>query len=80
MKKELTVTVYGHDACPPCKTVKAMLDYKGIPYIYRNVLEEPKYLNEMMYHSDNQRIFPVVVTDKGTMIGYSPSRLTEILL
>lgn len=79
MIKELSVTIYGHDTCPPCKQVKAYLDRKNIPYEYKNALKEPKYLEEMLYHSDNQRIFPVILTPKGTMIGLNMPRLVELV-
>lgn len=77
--KTATVIVYGHDQCAPCREVKGRLERKEVSYIYKNVLTYPEYLKEMLYHSDNQRIFPVVVTPKGTMIGYSATRLTELL-
>lgn len=80
MTQELHITIYGSKTCAPCSMVKRYLDGKNIPYTYKDVELDPEALKEMLYHSDNQMIKPVIVVkDKGTIVGGNIPRLAELI-
>ncbi len=73
------IIIWGAETCAPCKQVKNYLDRKGIPYVYKDVDNDPEALKEMLYYSDNRIIKPVVKAKNGVMVGFSMPRLMEIL-
>jgi len=65
-----TVIIYGKDTCG--YTTSARTDYaqKGFQVDYRNVKENPAFLDEMLKLTQGQRLVPVIVEADKVAIGY----------
>lgn len=71
------VRVFSKEGCAPCKMVKQFLDFKKVEYKeYSRESEEWKRLISTHGHLST---VPVIEVDNTLVLGYNPSRLTELL-
>ena len=71
------VIVYTSLGCGPCITTKSWLKERNIAFTEKNV--ESRGVTEELI-ALGYRSTPVIVSDKGTVVGYNPKKLSEVLL
>lgn len=71
------VRLFSKDGCAPCKMVKQFLAYKKVEYVeYSKDSEE---FRELIKKHGHLSTVPVIEIDNTLVLGYNPSRLTELL-
>jgi len=73
----MSVTIYTSFGWGPCKVTKSWLKKNNIEYIEKDVGDD-SVRDEIL--ALGYRTTPVIVSDKGTVVGYSPTKLSEVLL
>ncbi len=75
------VILYSQAGCPPCFAAKSFLKSRGYSFTYKDVMEDPQALKELM--DLNSRSTPTLVVGEGenrqVMIGFDPDRLEALL-
>ena len=74
----MNIKVYTTPTCPYCQQVKQFLTQREVPYKEFNVMEDDDALEEMVKLS-GARSVPVIVCGSDIAIGFSPSRLEQII-
>ena len=72
----MPVTIYTSFGWGPCMVTKSWLKKNNIEYIEKNVNDDS--IKDEMF-ALGYRSTPVVVSEKGTVIGYNPTKLAEFL-
>lgn len=70
--------VFGTPTCAYCPLAKKYLSKKGVEFIYIDVAVDPPQEYKDLAHTYGTTV-PMVVTDKGVMVGWNLSRLVELL-
>lgn len=78
IKENKMFKVYGKESCAPCRTVKMILDKKGIAYDYIDIEEDVEALDEMIGLYEMTTV-PIVVSKGRVMYGYTPSILMDMI-
>ena len=73
----MPVTIYTSFGWGPCIATKSWLQKNKIEYIEKSV-GSIRVRDELL--ALGYRTTPVVISDKGTVVGYSPAKLSEALL
>lgn len=63
------VTIYTTEPCGYCRTAKALLDKRAIPYDEINLAKDPEGRAALVRHT-GMMTFPQVVIDGATLGGY----------
>ena len=71
------VTIYTSFGWGPCMATKSWLKKNNVEYTEKNV-SKPEDAEELL--ALGYRMTPVIVSDKGTVVGYNPTKLSEVLL
>lgn len=71
------VMVYSSPTCQPCKSTKAWLAERGIPFAERDVTASPDAMSEIQ--ALGYRGVPVVVAGDRHWQGHSPARLGDLV-
>jgi glutaredoxin len=75
------VILYSQAGCPPCFAAKNFLKARGVGFVYKDVMEDPQALKELM--DLNSRSTPTLVVGEGenrqVMIGFDPEKLEKLL-
>jgi len=71
------VKLFSKDGCAPCKMVKQFLAYKDVKYT-EYTTESDEYKELISKHGHLSTV-PVLEVDNTLVLGYNPSRLTELL-
>ncbi len=74
----MEIEIYTTPTCGHCIQAKKFLKERGVPYIERNVMDDPEALNEMLQLTDTRSV-PVIVCGSDVVVGFSPSRLEQII-
>ena len=70
------LTVFGADWCSDCRRSKRLLDRLAVPYLYRDLEEEPAAAAEAEAIS-GRRSIPVVVLPDGRFLVEPPDSLLQ---
>ena len=73
-----TVTLYGGDSCPACDAAKKYLGALDIEFTFVNIRESAE-TTKLFLEKFNVRSIPVLETDKGYFVGFSPKEYQKIL-
>ena len=73
----MSVTIYTSFGWGPCVATKSWLNKNNIEYIEKDVGDD-SVRDEIL--GLGYRTTPVIVSDKGTIVGYNPTKLSEVLL
>ena len=73
----MTVTIYTSFGWGPCKVTKIWLRNNGLNYEEKNISKEE---NRQELFELGYKTTPVIVGEKGTVVGYSPAKLSEVFL
>ena len=72
----MSITVYTKPSCPGCTLTKKLLDRNGIPYIQRDITEDPEALQRVKELGYLQA--PVVETPTESWSGFRPDKIGEL--
>ena len=73
-----TVKIYSTPTCPYCIRVKDYLKQKNVSFQNIDVSSDKQGLDEMVKVSGQMGV-PVIVVDKGLVVGFDRDRLEELL-
>ena len=73
----MSVTIFTSFGWGPCKVTKIWLRNNDISYEEKSISKEE---NRQALFDLGYKTTPVIVSDKGTVVGYSPAKLSEVLL
>ena len=65
------ILIYGKNTWPFTNSAREAYKKKGIEIDYRNVIENPLELDEMLKHTDGKRKVPVIIEDGIVIVGYN---------
>ncbi len=65
--------VYSQPGCPPCTAAKEFLDRAGIPYVAKDVTEDPQAIDELI--AIGSRSTPTIKYGDKVMIGFRKDEL-----
>ena len=74
----MDIKIYTTPTCPYCVQAKQFLAQRKVPYKEFNVMEDDKALEEMVQLT-GARSVPVIVCGSDVLIGFSRSRLEQIV-
>ena len=74
----MEVKIYTTSTCPYCVQAKQYLQQRGIQYKELNVAENKEALKEMT-DLTGRRSVPVIACGNDVLVGFSPSRLDQII-
>ena len=74
----MDIKIYTTPTCPHCAQAKQFLTQRGVPYKEFNVMEDEKALEEMVRLAGGKSV-PVIVCGHDVMVGFSRSRLEQII-
>ena len=74
----MDIKIYTTPTCPFCAQSKQFLTQRKVPYKEFNVMEDDKALEEMVKLTGGRRV-PVVVCGHDVLVGFSRSRLEQII-
>lgn len=74
------VTMYGREACPPCKRTKKLLNQAGVDLLYVDVDLDPAALDGLS-EQDWVTALPVVICDELDLrwCGYRPEYIKTVI-
>ena len=72
------VIVFTQPGRPPCRTVKAYLEDRGIEYEERDVTTNEQFVFQLVRTYDS-RTTPTLVIGEEVMVGFDPERLDELM-
>ena len=73
----MSVTIYTSFGWGPCVATKSWLKKNNIEYTEKSV-GSITVIDELL--ALGYRTTPVIISDKGTVVGYSTTKLSEVLL
>ena len=68
-----TTTIFTKPGCPYCAAAKADMEKRGIPYVEHDVVNNRKWLDEMLKVNGGQRRVPTILCDGKVSIGFEGS-------
>lgn len=74
----MEITVYTTSTCPYCVMAKQYLTERGVPYKELNVSENRQALKEMVELTGRKSV-PVIRCGNDVLVGFSPSRLDQLI-
>lgn len=74
----MDIKIYTTPTCSYCSQAKHFLADRGVPYKEFNVMEDNDALNEMVQLTGRRNV-PVIVCGNDVLVGFSPSRLEQII-
>ena len=74
----MDIKIYTTPTCPYCTEAKQYLTERGVSYKEFNVMEDNDALDEMVKISGGRSV-PVIVCGNDVLIGFSRSRLDQII-
>ena len=74
----MDIKIYTTPTCPYCVQAKQFLAQRGVPYKELNVMEDNEALDEMVKLT-GARSVPVIVCGSDVLVGFSRSRLEQII-
>lgn len=73
------VTVYSRTSCAPCKMLKIWLTNKGIPFVERNVDEDPSLMDQIV-EKTGFRMVPVTQIGEQYIAGANIPSISKLLV
>ncbi|MDP9376837.1 MAG: glutathione S-transferase N-terminal domain-containing protein [Actinomycetota bacterium] len=70
------VTIYTTEACGYCRTAKALLDRRGVPYEERNLARDPDGRAQLVERT-GMMTFPQIMIDGEPIGGYQELKVAE---
>lgn len=74
----MDIKIYTTPTCSYCAQAKQFLAERRVPYKEFNVMEDNDALDEMVQLT-GKRSVPVIVCGSDVLVGFSPSRLEQII-
>jgi glutaredoxin 3 len=74
----MQIKIFTTPTCPHCKQAKEYLSQRDVTYTEFNVAENKDALKEMV-EITGRRSVPVIVCGNDVLVGYSPSRLDQLI-
>jgi glutaredoxin 3 len=74
----MSVVVYTTPTCGFCRQVKAHLNQRGVPFVERDVSQDPQAASEMVRMSGQQGV-PVIVIDGQVVLGANMPLIDQLL-
>jgi len=74
----MDIKIYTTPTCGYCIQTKQFLDQRGVPYTEFNVMEDTEALDEMLQLTGRRNV-PVIVCGSDVLVGFSLSRLEQII-
>ncbi len=74
----MDIKIYTTPTCTYCAQTKQFLTQRGVPYTELNVMEDKDALDEMVRLTGGRSV-PVIVCGSDVLIGFSRSRLEQII-
>lgn len=74
----MELKVYTTTNCPSCKVVKSYLSAMGV-YFKEIVIDEHPEIVEHLEKKTGMRKVPVVEGEKGTVVGFKPEKIKELI-
>lgn len=74
----MEITIYTTSTCPYCVQAKQYLAQRNVPYRELNVQQDRQALQEMV-ELTGRRSVPVIRCGDEVLVGFSPSRMDQLI-
>lgn len=71
------VTIFTNHGCSACRDAKSFLSQHGVPFVERNIGDDPAAREELI--NAGFRAVPVIRVDDESMVGFSAPKLHRML-